>query len=72
MMFASNSSALDVLRMSTTTSTENSGLLAVLNPVFESQYNVKLEVIAVGTGKALQWGRKVMLMSCLFMPQWQN
>ena len=56
MMFASNSSALDVLRMSTTTSTENSGLLAVLNPVFESQYNVKLEVIAVGTGKALAMG----------------
>lgn len=56
MMFASSSSALDVLRMSTTTSTENSGLLAVLNPVFESQYNVKLEVIAVGTGKALAMG----------------
>ena len=56
MMFASNSSALDVLRMSTTTSTENSGLLAVLNPVFETQHNVKLEVIAVGTGKALAMG----------------
>lgn len=56
MMFASNSSALEVLRMSTTTSTENSGLLAVLNPVFETQHNVKLEVIAVGTGKALAMG----------------
>ena len=55
-MFASNSSASDVLRMSTTTSTENSGLLAVLNPAFEAQHNIKLEVIAVGTGKALRMG----------------
>jgi len=56
MMLASNSSASDVLRMSTTTSTENSGLLAVLNPAFEAQHNIKLEVIAVGTGKALRMG----------------
>jgi len=48
--------AQDVLRMSTTTSTENSGLLAVLNPVFEKQNNVRLDVIAVGTGKALRIG----------------
>ncbi len=45
-----------VLRMSTTTSTENSGLLAALNPVFEQQYNVRIDVIAVGTGKALKLG----------------
>ncbi len=48
--------AEDRLRMATTTSTENSGLLAVLNPVFEKQFNVKLDVIAVGTGKALKLG----------------
>ncbi len=48
--------AEQVLRMSTTTSTENSGLLAVLNPVFERQDNVRLDVIAVGTGKALRLG----------------
>ncbi|MBQ0789131.1 MAG: hypothetical protein KBT50_00810, partial [Cycloclasticus sp.] len=42
--------AENTLRMSTTTSTENSGLLAVLNPVFEAKYQVKLGVIAVGTG----------------------
>ncbi len=48
--------AEQVLRMSTTTSTENSGLLAVLNPVFEQQNNVRLDVIAVGTGKALKLG----------------
>ncbi|MCK5871610.1 MAG: substrate-binding domain-containing protein [Methylococcales bacterium] len=48
--------ANDVLRLSTTTSTENSGLLAVLNPVFEKKYKVRVDVIAVGTGKALKLG----------------
>ncbi|PLX46035.1 MAG: tungsten ABC transporter substrate-binding protein [Deltaproteobacteria bacterium] len=45
------------LRMSTTTSTENSGLLAELIPPFEKAEGVKVDVIAVGTGKALQLGR---------------
>lgn len=45
------------LRMATTTSTENSGLLAVLNPPFEQQSGVRLDVIAVGTGKALRLGQ---------------
>ncbi|MDD5462700.1 MAG: substrate-binding domain-containing protein [Methylococcales bacterium] len=45
-----------VLRMSTTTSTENSGLLAVLNPPFEKKNKVKIDVIAVGSGKALKLG----------------
>ena len=44
------------LRLATTTSTENSGLLSVLNPVFEKQNNIRLDVIAVGTGKALRLG----------------
>jgi tungstate transport system substrate-binding protein len=48
--------AKDVLRMSTTTSTENSGLLAVLNPVFQEKYDARIDVIAVGTGKALRIG----------------
>lgn len=42
------------LRLSTTTSTENSGLLAVLLPPFEKRFKVKVDVIAVGTGKALK------------------
>jgi len=50
--------AKEVLRMSTTTSTENSGLLAVLNPVFELKNNIRLDVIAVGTGKALRIGSR--------------
>lgn len=42
------------LRLSTTTSTENSGLLAVLIPPFEAQFGLEVDVIAVGTGKALK------------------
>jgi len=48
--------ALEHLKLSTTTSTDNSGLLAVLHPVFEKKYDVKVDVIAVGTGKALKIG----------------
>ena len=48
--------AVEHLKLSTTTSTDNSGLLAVLHPVFEAKYDVKVDVIAVGTGKALKIG----------------
>lgn len=44
------------LRMSTTTSTENSGLLKVILPPFEKSCDCKVDVIAVGTGKALKLG----------------
>jgi tungstate transport system substrate-binding protein len=44
------------LVLATTTSTENSGLLAYLLPYFEEEYNVTVEVIAVGTGQAIQLG----------------
>ncbi len=48
--------SVESLRMSTTTSTENSGLLKVLDPAFEKKYGIRMEVIAVGTGKALRIG----------------
>ena len=51
-----SSFAVEHISLATTTSTENSGLLAVLNPIFEKKYNVKVDVIAVGTGKALKIG----------------
>lgn len=44
------------LRLATTTSTDNSGLLAELHPPFEKKHGVKVDVIAVGTGKALRLG----------------
>ncbi len=46
----------DVLRLATTTSTENSGLLKTLLPEFEKISGHKVHVIAVGTGKALRMG----------------
>ena len=50
-------SANEPLRLATTTSTENSGLLASLLPIFSQQTGIAVEVIAVGTGKALQIAR---------------
>jgi tungstate transport system substrate-binding protein len=44
------------LRLSTTTSTENSGLLSVLLPPFQKKCSCQVDVIAVGTGKALKLG----------------
>ncbi len=48
--------AQERLKLSTTTSTENSGLLRVLLPPFEKQCNCRVDVISVGTGKALKLG----------------
>lgn len=42
--------------LATTTSTQDSGLLEYLLPDFEKLYNVKIDVIAVGTGQAIQLG----------------
>jgi tungstate transport system substrate-binding protein len=51
------STASDHLRLATTTSTENSGLLAELLPPFEQANDCKVDVIAVGTGKAIKLGQ---------------
>jgi len=56
LLAASQAGAQERLRMSTTTSTENSGLLAVLLPPFEKKFGCKVDVVAVGTGKALKLG----------------
>lgn len=48
--------ASERLRLATTTSTENSGLLAELLPPFEQANNCQVDVIAVGTGKAIKLG----------------
>ncbi len=49
--------AENVLRLATTTSTDNTGLLKILHPPFEEKYGVRVDVIAVGTGKALRLGK---------------
>lgn len=43
-----------IIRLATTTSTANSGLLEELLPAFEKESGIKVHVIAVGTGKALR------------------
>ncbi|MCW8920671.1 MAG: substrate-binding domain-containing protein, partial [Sedimenticola sp.] len=45
------------LKMATTTSTQNSGLLDILLPAFQKDTGIEVQVIAVGTGKALKMGR---------------
>jgi len=52
------SSAEPPIRLATTTSTENSGLLKLLLPPFEQRSGYPVQVIAVGTGKALRLGRE--------------
>lgn len=45
------------LILATTTSTQDSGLLDELLPVFEAASGAKVDVIAVGTGQAIQLGK---------------
>jgi tungstate transport system substrate-binding protein len=44
--------------VSSTTSTENSGLFSHLLPVFEAKTSVAVSVVALGTGQALDVGRR--------------
>ena len=44
------------LRLATTTSTENSGLLNAILPLFEAKYGTRVRVISVGSGKAMKLG----------------
>ena len=44
------------LILATTTSTQDSGLLDVILPDFQQQYNVQVDVVAVGTGQAIKLG----------------
>jgi len=46
------------LTLATTTSTADSGLLEAILPAFEQANNVKVKVIAVGTGQAIQIGER--------------
>ena len=44
------------LMLATTSSTQDSGLLDLLLPDFEQQFNADVEVVAVGTGQSLKLG----------------
>ncbi|MBI5563486.1 MAG: substrate-binding domain-containing protein, partial [Chloroflexi bacterium] len=49
---------VQVLRLATTTSTADSGLLDAILPEFQAKYNARVDVVAVGTGQALEIGTK--------------
>lgn len=46
------------MTLATTTSAQDSGLLDVLLPAFEKQSEIQVKVVAVGSGQALELGRR--------------
>src|SRR5205807_1274086 len=54
----SRSSTPQAITLATTTSTQDSGLLDVLIPLFREQTGIEVKVVAVGTGQALELGRR--------------
>ncbi len=46
------------IRCASTTSTQNSGLFEYLLPIFEKKTGVKIDVVAVGTGAAIEIGKR--------------
>lgn len=56
-MISTASSADTLLRLATTTSTYNSGLLDYLLPIYQEKTGIQVQVISVGTGAALRLGQ---------------
>lgn len=57
-MCAANADEDAFITLSSTTSTDNSGLLEYLIPKFKQKTGISVRVIAVGTGRALQLGER--------------
>ncbi len=55
---ASIVSAETRIRMASTTSTQNSGLFEYVLPIFEKKSGIKVDVVAVGTGAAIEIGKR--------------
>jgi tungstate transport system substrate-binding protein len=55
---AAGASAETRIRMASTTSTQNSGLFDYLLPIFEKKTGIKIDVVAVGTGAAIEIGKR--------------
>ncbi len=58
MFVVSIASAETRIRCASTTSTQNSGLFDYILPIFEKKTGIKVDVVAVGTGAALEIGKR--------------
>jgi tungstate transport system substrate-binding protein len=57
-MTAGNAAAATRIKCASTTSTQNSGLFDYLLPQFEKQTGIQVDVVAVGTGAAIEIGKR--------------
>ena len=57
-VIASDAFAETRIRCASTTSTQNSGFFDYILPVFEKRTGIKIDVVAVGTGAALEIGKR--------------
>ena len=58
LLVASSSFAETRIRCASTTSTQNSGLFDYILPIFEEKTGIKVDVVAVGTGAAIEIGKR--------------
>ncbi len=58
MMAAGSASAETRIKCASTTSTQNSGLFDYLLPIFEKKTGIHVDVVAVGTGAAIEIGKR--------------
>jgi tungstate transport system substrate-binding protein len=58
LLIAANVGAETRIKCASTTSTQNSGLFDYLLPIFEKKTGIKVDVVAVGTGAAIEIGKR--------------
>ncbi|MGF1546520.1 MAG: substrate-binding domain-containing protein [Thiotrichales bacterium] len=56
--FGSVATAVESITLASTTSTDNSGLFGHMLPLFEQASGIKVKVVALGTGQALDVGKR--------------
>ena len=54
LLIANDNNKKNILTLATATSTENSGLLDFIHPLFENETGIKIRVISLGTGAAIR------------------
>ena len=58
LLIAANVAAETRIKCASTTSTQNSGMFDYLLPIFEKKTGIKVDVVAVGTGAAIEIGKR--------------